>query len=267
MSFGQEFAAGIRAGQGLFEPFLKKKRQKDQLAQQMTLQKLRNAADLEQMKAKAGVEREGNLQANQAAIEFLKAQGMQLPETLNPDQLQYLTPQQLNAAADDWSRRNKEKGDLERKQKGAAALYKALPESLKQSITAEDVVNLDPALLNGLMNQELNRSQRDASREDNQSFRQQLFSQGFENQKALRQIALENQKTLKSYAQSLKPPEKSKRSGSGGKTLRRYNSDTDSYDLYDVRTGQKLGQAAPSAKAQSQKDLYAPIQVNYTPRR
>lgn len=271
MSLGQDLAAGIRAGQSLFEPLLERKRQEQQLQQQLKMQQLRDAAELQQKQAERNLIKQDNLQANKAALALLQSQGLQLPEAVSDEQLQALSPQQLNAAADDWSRRSKEKGDLERKQKGAFALWKALPENLRQSITAEDVVNLDPALLNSLMNQDLNRTQRDTSREDNQAFRQSILGQQFENQKALKGIAFENQKAMKYLADKLSDGNRESggsgggKGRSGGKVLKRYNPDTDSYDLYDATTGQKLGGQKP--QGQSQKDLYAPINIPYISRR
>lgn len=264
MSFGQEFASGLRAGQSLFEPLLERKRQEQQLQQQIAMQQLKDEAALKQFQAQRDLTKQDNLLANKATLDILQAQGFQLPETVGDEQLQSLTPAQLTAVADDWSKRNKENRELERKQKGATALYNALPESLKKSITADDVVNLDPSVLNSLMNQELNRSQRDAAREDTQAFRQSLFGQQFENQKMLKQMAFNNQKQLKQFASSLKASAKNgKKSGSSSaKSIKRYNEETDSYDFYDPTTGQKVGQ-----KPQTQKDLYAPININYTPRR
>jgi hypothetical protein len=261
MSIGEGIGQGLMfAAQNIAQNRKLKKQseiENQQMAQRMQMQQ----QFAEQERARE-LERSGgeNLATNQA---LLGLTGEKLPEDYDPNQLKMVAPSVFQSVLSKKEQAKLKQQEQDQKKLQAkirtqfAAQYdKATPEQ-KNALLAEaenNGVDLLPFLQfqSGQTDKktmaEERKAQQIADREDRQAFQSQQNSM-------YRRLASEVGKAA--------------RSGGGGKAkekiLKRFNPETNQYDFYDSQTGRPVGQTQGTAKPKS--NLYAPIQVNYTPRR
>jgi hypothetical protein len=250
MSIGEGIGQGLMfAAQNVSQNRRSDKEQKRQLE----MFNLKRAADIEDLQKQNEIKRQTQLQEQteaqnnnlNAGEAILALTGQKEPEGFDHNRLRYLAPTQLNSTLDDVrnAATKKEQAELKKQQaKISNQIYKNVlsggpldPDVLSQA----EELGVDTSKAFGLYQ---GRKDREATREDNQAFRQSLLGQQFSNQKELKQITA-----------SLRPPKVGRGGGGprggghsagGGKPMKRFNPETNSFGFYDSRTGQPVGQAS-----------------------
>jgi hypothetical protein len=248
MSLGQGLGQGLMLGAQLVNQ--NRRADKDQ-KRQLEMFNLKRAADIEDMQKQNELRRQqalqeqadlqnNNLNAGQA---ILALTGQKAPEGFDNNQLRYVAPTVLNSTLDDVrnTATKKEQAELKKQQaKISNQIYKNVlnggpldPDVLSQA----EELGVDTSKAFGLYQ---NREDKKELQEDRQAAAIQL----------------------KQIAASLRPSKVGGggghgRSGGGhgrgggtsggGKPMKRFNPETNSYDFYDPKTGQPVGRASRPA--------------------
>jgi hypothetical protein len=261
MSIGQGIGEGLMfAAQNIAAN--KKLKKQSEIENQQMAQRMQMQQQFAEQERARELERTGqqNLATNKAVLNLF---GEPLPENLDENQLKMVNPAMFQSAIGTNQTKKTKQEEKEEKLKQnqvrtklASQFDKATPEE-RNALIAE-AGNLGVDLLPFFQAEERRtdkktmaeerKAEKIADREDRQAFQSTQNSM-------YRRLASEVGKAA--------------RSSGGGKgrekILKRFNPETNQYDFYDSQTGRPVGQTQGTAKPKS--NLYAPIQVNYTPRR